>query len=227
MKDMNSTPFLAFFVFGVFTLMAFGQDMMPRKPVPEVVKREAQKAVQALVNQVVRGNQDAAFKHMNPEWRKKLARKNGGEKKLMKQMREQFASLQAQGIVIRAMEAQQPIMAYEVDFGLEQKKVNGVVQNVGIYKQWLVFVPTVSLISAINRQTKPPTTYDIRADSFQAAICKKGANEWTFIDGSDLKAANLREIFEFLPKDDKKLGFPKREKKVIKVRGGPPQNSGR
>lgn len=203
---------------GTLPLSVSGQAMPPRKPVPESVKIEAQKSVQALANQVVRGNQDAAFKHMNSEWKKKLARKNGGEKKLMEDMRAQFSYLQAQGVVIRAMEAKKPITGYEVDFGLVPTQVNGQVQNAPVYKQWLVFVPTVSLISATNRKAQPPETYDIRVDSFQAAICTKGKNDWTFIDGSDLKAANLRELFKFLPKDDKKLGFPKREKKVLKVR---------
>ena len=215
---MKIISILAAALLGAFIVPAAGQAMPPRKAVPEAVKLEAQKAVQALVNQVVRGNQDAAFKHMNPEWRAKLARKNGGEKKLMENMREQFRALQAQGVVIRAMEAKKPAIAYEVDFGLVKKQVNGGIENAPVYKKWLVFVPTVSLISATNRKAQPPETYDIRVDGFQAAICTKGKNDWTFIDGADLKAANLRELFEFLPKDDKKLGFPKREKKMIKVR---------
>ncbi|MGC6426324.1 MAG: hypothetical protein ACON5H_04935 [Akkermansiaceae bacterium] len=205
-------------IFFSFGLAGFGQDIPPRNPVPEAVKIEAQKAVQALANQVVRGNQDAAFKHMNPEWKVKLARKNGGEKKLMKDMRDQFARLQAQGVVIRAMEAKVPTTAYEVDFGVVKKVINGRVENAPIYKKWLVFVPTVSLVSATNRRAQPPETYDLRIDGFQAAICAKGKNDWTFIDGADLKAANLRELFKFLPKNEKKLGFPKREKKFLESR---------
>ena len=201
---------------------AMAQKMPPRQPVPEAVKIEAQKATQALVNQVVRGNQDAAFLHMNPEWRKKLARKNGGEKKLMKEMRAQFAALQAQGISIRAMETKEPDVAYEVDFGLQDQLINGKAQKVGIYKKYLVFVPNVSLVTATNRNVQPPEIYDIRVDGFTVAISDKEKNNWTFIDGADLKAANLRELFPFLPRNEKLLGFPKREKKVLKVRGGNP-----
>lgn len=206
--------------------VAAAQKMPTRQAVPEVVKIEAQKATQALVNQVVRGNQDAAFLYMNPEWKKKLARKNGGEEKLMKDMRSKFAELQAQGVSIRAMEAKQPSVAYEVDFGHKDQVVNGQIHKVGIYKKYLVFVPTVSLVTATNRRVQPPEIYDIRIDGFTAAICDKGQNNWTFIDGADLKAANLRELFKFLPKNEKLLGFPKREKKVLKVRGGNP-NAGK
>lgn len=199
-----------------------GANMPPRQPVPQAVMIEAQKATQALVNQVVRGNQDAAFLHMNPVWKDKLARKNGGDKKLMQSMRAEFANLQAQGIAIRAMETKEPTVAYEVDFGLKQQVINGVNQQVGIYKKYLVFVPTLSLVTATNRKAQPPEIYDIRVDGFQAAICDKGLNNWTFIDGSDLKSANLRELFPFLPRNEKLLGFPKREKKMLKVRGGNP-----
>jgi hypothetical protein len=178
--------------------------------VPQDVMVEAQKATQALIDQVVRGNQDAAFKNMNPAWKKILARKNGGEKKLMQEMRKQFAALQAQGVSIRAMEAQRPKVAYEVDFG--------VIDGVGIYKQWMVFVPTVSLVTAVNRKVSPPDMYDLRADGFQVALCTKGKNDWSLIDGADLKAANLRELFPFLPKDDQKLGFPSTKKQVLRVR---------
>lgn len=219
----------AFFLCSTLTALASqalaqqgGAAMPPRQPVPEAVMIEAQKATQALVNQVVRGNQDAAFLHMNPVWKDKLARKNGGAKKLMKNMRSEFANLQAQGVAIRAMEAKKPDVAFEVDFGLKDQVINGVNQQVGIYKKYLVFVPTLSLVTAINRKVQPPEIYDIRVDGFQVAICDKGQNNWTFIDGSDLKAANLRELFPFLPRNEKLLGFPKREKKVLKVRGGNP-----
>lgn len=213
---MKTTMFFRIMLFTVTSVTASAQAIPARQPVPEAIMIEAQKAVQGLANQVVRGNYDAAFKQMNPEWKEKLARKNRGEKKLMETMRAKFAALQAQGVVIRAMEASVPTVAYEVDFGLEQKQVNGELINVPVYKQWLVFVPTVSLVSATDRNAQPPKVYNIRVDGFQAAISKKGANDWTFIDGADLKAANLRELFEFLPKNDKKLGFPKREKKVLK-----------
>lgn len=221
---MKTTTFLLFSSLTALASQALAQTggaaMPPRQVVPQAVRIEAQKATQALVNQVVRGNQDAAFLHMNPVWKDKLARKNGGEKKLMANMRAEFSNLQAQGVAIRAMEAKKPDVAFEVDFGLKAQVINGVNQQVGIYKKYLVFVPTLSLVTATNRKAQPPEIYDIRIDGFQVAICDKGLNNWTFIDGSDLKAANLRELFPFLPRNEKLLGFPKREKKMLKVRGG-------
>ncbi|MGJ8695832.1 MAG: hypothetical protein ACSHYF_05900 [Verrucomicrobiaceae bacterium] len=204
------------------TLTGFGQEGLVRLParqaVPEEVMVEAQKATQALMNQVVRGNVDAAFLHMNPDWKKIEARKNGGAEKLAEKLRENFASLQAKGITLKAAEAKRPVMGWEVDFGHRTVMVDGVEQKVGVYKQWMVFVPTVSQISAIDRNARPVKTYEIRSDSFQVALCPKGANNWTFIDGADLKGVSLRQLFPYLPKQDDQLGLPKVRGQVIRER---------
>lgn len=195
--------------------VVFGQ-MPPRQPVPEVIRIEAQKATQVLMNQVVKGDIDAAFKHMNPKWKNIEARKNGGAAKLNKKIREGFADLQAKGITLRATQAKRPTVAFEVDFGLQEQMVNGKPTKVGVYKQWMVFVPTVSQVTAIDHGAVPRQTVEMRLDGFQIALCEKGKNDWTFIDGAHIKGAELRQLFPFLPKDEKELGFPKRGGQVLK-----------
>ncbi len=195
--------------------LVLGQ-MPPRQPVPETVRIEAQKATQVLMNRVVRGDVDAAFKHMNPDWRKIEARKNGGEAALAKKFREGFASLKAKGVELRATEAKMPVMAYEVDFGHQKQVINGVSTKIGVYKQWMVFVPTSSMVIARDHGVVPPKEVQMLLKSFQIAISEKGKNDWTFIDGAHITATELRQLFPFLPPSEKDLGFPKRGGQVLK-----------
>ena len=217
-KEMKAALFLLF-----SCSVVLGQ-MPPRQPVPEVIRIEAQKATQVLMNRVVKGDIDAAFKHMNSKWKKIEARKNGGEAKLNRKFSEGFADLQAKGITLRATQSKFPSTAYEVDFGHQEQIVNGERIKVGVYKQWMVFVPTVSQVTAVDRGAVPPEIVEMRLDSFQIALCEKGKNDWTFIDGAHIKGAELRQLFPFLPKDEEKLGFPKRGGRVLKIGGKVPAN---
>jgi len=205
-------------LFLLFSCSVVLGQMPPRQPVPEAIRIEAQKATQALMNQVVKGDFEAGFKHMNPEWKKIEARKNGGLAKLNSKIRRTVADLQAKGITLRATQAKMPVTAYEVDFGTNEQVLNGVKQNIGVYKQWMVFVPTVSQVTAVDKGATPPEIVEMLLYGFQIALCKKGTNDWTFIDGAHIKGAELRQLFPFLPADEKDLAFPKRGGQVINKR---------
>ena len=193
-----------------------GAVMPPRQPAPEVILIEAQKATQALINQVVRGDTDAAFKYMNLEWKKIEARKNGGVVKLERKIKQGFAELQAKGITLTAAKTKHPNIAFEVDYGHIKKMVNGELQAVGQeYKQWMVMVPTVSHATAVDRNVRPPEMHNVLLNGFQIALCKKETNDWTFIDGAHITASQLRQLFPFLPKKDEDLHFPNRGGRLL------------
>ena len=79
----------------------------------------------------------------------------------------------------------------------------------------MVLVPTQKIVMAPDPNTRPVKFRKVQVNSFMVAIVKKGGKDWTFIDGSSLQAADLRRVFPFLPKDEKKLKFPPRGGKEI------------
>jgi hypothetical protein len=214
-------PLFLFFSCSLSFAQQGGAVMPHRQPAPEVILIEAQKATQALIDRVVRGDTDAAFKHMNPEWKKIEARKNGGVVKLERKIKQGFAELQAKGITLTAAKTKHPNIAFEVDYGHIKKMVNGKLQSVGQeYKQWMVMVPTVSHATAMDRAVRPPEMHNVLLNSFQIALCKKGTNDWTFIDGAHITAAELRQLFPFLPKKDEDLQFPNRGGRLLEKSQG-------
>ena len=68
-----------------------------------------------------------------------------------------------------------------------------------ISSKWLVLVPTVTKFRA---QLKgDPVAVNIESTGFQVAICEKGKDDWTFIDGSGVTVNDLRSLFITLPQD--------------------------
>lgn len=185
--------------------------MPPRQPVPETVKLEAQEATQKLVDEVVRGNLGITIDRMNEAWKKKEALKHDGVANYEAELRQAIAKQQAQGIKIVAMAADPAGTAMEVDFGLEDQA--GV--NVGVYRQWMVFIPTRKIVTAFDHNMSPPKLVKMGLNGFMIALKPKMGGEWTFIDGSALQVADLRKIFPFLPNDENILSFPPRNGRVM------------
>jgi len=190
----------------------------PRGIVPPEVLRSAMEATQVLCDQTVKGDMTIAVKKMYPKWKKKEARKVGGAAKLEALLLGKLKEAKAHGVNITLMKARQPISAFEVNFGLEEQVVNGQRVKKGVYREWLVFVPVVQFVTAENRATNPPEIVDMRMEGYQVAICKKGTNDWTFIDGSTMKAFQLRQLFPYLPAKDEDLGLPKIGGKMLRKR---------
>lgn len=187
-------------------LPVFGQggiiQVPPKQPVPQEVMLSAQQATQALMNKVVRGDFKALVDKGNPAWTKVAARAHPNvaayKAHVLKMLREAVAN----GFNLQAAVAQQPMVGHEVNFKGDE------------YKSWMVFVPTVNDIIVKDQAVNPPVLRKLRARRFQIAIASKadlatkGADAWTFISGAGIKGMQLRQIFPFLPKDEKLLGFP-------------------
>ena len=191
-------------------LPAFGQggiiQVPPKQPVPQEVMLSAQKATQALMNKVVRGDFKALVDKGNPAWMKVAARPHGGVNQFKAKMLKQLKDAVAKGFVFQAAVAQQPMVGYEVNYKVKKEEKG--------YKEWMVFVPTVNDIIVNDQAANPPRLEKLRAHRFQIAIASKedlaknGVDAWTFISGAGIKGIELRKIYPFLPKDEKRLGFP-------------------
>ncbi len=201
-----------------FLLPALSQAQLvkipPRKAVPREVLKSAQMATQGLADRVVRGDFQVVLDKMFPEFKKKEARKAGGMVRFEKKMLKSFQKLQGD-VRLAAMQALEPYSAFEVNFGIESRTVDGKQTKAGVYRDWLVFVPTQSVIFATDTGVNPPEIVKIKSEGFQIAICKKGTNNWAFMDGSQVKAFQLRKFFPYLPADDKQLALPPVRAKTI------------
>jgi hypothetical protein len=167
--------------------------------IPPDVLASAVAAVGKLGDEVVLGHYQVAVQRMNPLWKKRTAQHMGGEEVLEKQLAGVAAQMAQQGIsMISCKPVGQPI-PYEVAPGKKRVKENGVEVDKLVYTKWLVLVPTMTQFRIFPAGAKRALVID--STSFQVAVCEKGKNDWTFIDGANLNAGDLRGLFSTLPRD--------------------------
>lgn len=175
---------------------------------PAEVEASALNAVLKLGEEVVLGRYQVAVDRMNPLWKERTAKRMGGMKALEDQLANVADQMKAQGISIISFKPQGLPRSYEVGPGKKVDVVNGTEVESLIYTKWLVLVPT----STKFRMFRPGETKAIVIESigYQVAVSEKGANDWTFIDGSGLTVNDLRGLFATLPQD---LELPPLEKR--------------
>ena len=183
-------------------------EMPPRDPVPAAILKEAQAATDALIAQVLKGNNVVAIEKMHPAWKRKEALKVGGIDNLLAEFALAIKKQQADGVKVLMMETGPPKTAYEVDFGNLPDGSQG-------YKQFMVFVPTRKIVSAFDRGVTPPKAHKLLLEGFMVALRNKTDGDWTFIDGASLRAVDLRELFPFLPRSDEALRLPKNGGRIL------------
>lgn len=181
------------------------------------VQLRAKAAVQDQVERTLKGDFKWVVDRMNPEHLKILAREMKVPVDVVKDKKvRQLQQISQQGVTIEAMITLPPSGAFEVDFGLEEQMVNGEAVNVGAYRSWMVFIPTVMDISAMDHSSEPPRMRTVRKWSFEVAIAKKNQESWTFMNGEGVNALELRKLFKFLPQQDAAFHFPERKAEEIK-----------
>jgi len=181
------------------------------------VQERAQSAVQAQVDKTLKGDFKGVVDKMNPEHLKILAREARIPVEAVKAKKlRQMKAIAQQGVVIEAMITLPPAGAFEVDFGLVDGMVNGRAVNEAAYRKWMVFIPTVMDISAMDRAAQPPRMRTIRKWGFEVAISPKNGEDWTFVNGEGVNALELRKLFKFLPIQDKAFNFPVRKAVEVK-----------
>jgi len=167
--------------------------------IPPDVLASAVAAVGKLGDEVVLGHYQVAVQRMNPLWKKRTAQRMGGEEVLEKQLAGVAAQMAQQGISMISCKPVGKPIAYEVVPGKKRVKENGVEVDKLVYTKWLVLVPTMTQFRIFPAGAKRALVID--STSFQVAVCEKGKNDWTFIDGANLNAGDLRGLFSTLPRD--------------------------
>ena len=181
------------------------------EPVPPEVVASAVAAVAKLGDEVVLGRYQAAVDRMNPMWKDRAAKRMGGMAALEKQLDGVAAQMVQQGISMISFKPQGQPRPYEVSPGKKVVREQGADVEKLVYTKWLVLVPTITKFRMIREGIPKPLV--IESISYQVAISDKGKNDWTFIDGSGLKPADLRGIFITLPQD---LELPPVEKREVR-----------
>jgi hypothetical protein len=180
-------------------------------PVPPEVTAGAVKAVAALGREVVLGRYQVAVERMYPTWKVRTAKRMGGMVKLQQQLDGVAKQMLQQGISITDFTPSGQPRAFEVFPGKKVEVIDGQEVETLRYTKWLVLVPTVTKFRAMIKGD--PVAVNIESTGFQVAICDKGKDDWTFIDGSAVTVNELRSLFITLPKD---LELPPLEKRQIK-----------
>ncbi len=166
-------------------------------PSPEVIA-SARAAVESLGAQVVLGKYEVAIDRMYPAWKKRMAERVGGIEKLNAQLANKANDMQRNGMSILSFKQQGQPIVREVSLGRKTVTANGRSVQIDAFTKWMLIFPTVTRVK-VTMQNEP--VREIELTGFQVAISEKGKNEWTFIDGSGLKVADLRSLFSNLPED--------------------------
>lgn len=179
------------------------------EPIPPEVLTSAVSAVAKLGDEVVLGRYQVAVERMNPRWKARAAHRMGGMATLEKQLAGVAAQMVQQGISMISFKPQGQPRPYEVSPAKKTIKQNGVDTEIMAYTQWMVLVPTVTKFRILRPGVPKPLV--IESTGFQVAVCDKGKNDWTFIDGSGLSTNDLRSLFVTLPQNMELPPIAKRE----------------
>ena len=179
--------------------------------VPPAVTASAVKAVSELGREVVLGRYQVAIERMYPVWKERTAKRMGGVEKLQMQLENVSKQMLQQGVSITDFTPAGQPRAFEVYPGKIVETIDGKKVEKLRYTKWLILVPTVTKFRAMIKGD--PVAVNIESTGFQVAICEKGKDEWSFIDGSAVTVNELRSLFITLPQD---LELPPLEKKQIR-----------
>lgn len=169
------------------------------EPIPPEVVTSAVAAVAKLGDEVVLGRYQTAVEKMYPVWKERAAKRLGGMQELEKQLASVSAQMVRQGISMISFKPLGQPRPYEVVPGKKTVKENGANVEKMAYTKWMVLVPTTTKFRILREGDPKPLV--IESTGFQVAVCDKGRNDWTFIDGSGLTVNDLRTLFITLPQD--------------------------
>ncbi len=169
----------------------------PATTAPPDVVASAVASVEKLGAEVVKGNYQVAIDRMMPTWKERMAKRSGGMEELKKQLAGLALQMSRNGVSMISFKPEGEPRSYEVWPGKKKTVVDGKETEDLIYTKWLVIIPTITQL----RIMKDRKFHTIESHSFQVAVSDKGANDWTFIEGSGVTVADLRSLFLTLPAD--------------------------
>ncbi len=176
------------------------ESTVTTEAVPPQVLASAVAAVAKLGDEVVLGHYQVAVARMNPLWKERTAKRGDGMETPEQQAAGVAAAMVRQGISMIAFKPQGQPRCYEVAPNTKIVKENGANVTKFMFTKWLVLVPTATKFRILHgADGQPPKVITIESISYQVAISDKDRNDWTFIDGSQLKPSDLRGMFATLP----------------------------
>jgi hypothetical protein len=180
------------------------ENNMPAReiPAPEVIL-SARTAVEKLGAEVVLGRYAVAIERMYPAWKKRMAERLGGMEKLQAKLDAAAKQMQSNGMSIISFKPNGEPTMHEVSLGKKKVLVNGKEVEVDVFTKWMLLIPTATQFRVFKQveEGAPPKLLTVESTGFQVAISDKGKNDWTFIDGSGLSVADLRNLFPTLSED--------------------------
>lgn len=198
--------------FGLLGSQAFAQE----EP-PVGTADSAQRAVQVLGDEVVKGNLEYAVNNMYPRLLARLIKQIGNKEDLLLRVQKAGEQMTQNGISIIKFKSGAPTSFFRV-WPL-RKKGTDPTSNApeDFVYQWLTFVPTQKTIRVIDSSNVEKRIRIYEQEGFQVAITREDVDDWTFIDGSTLSIETLRSLFPSIPVDIDMLKDPITGKKVLPV----------
>ena len=176
------------------------QDLpVPAQTAPPDVIESAVAAVRDLGEEVVLGRYHVAIERMNPMWKNRAARRAGGMAALEQQLQDVGRQMVRQGVSVISSRPQGDPRVFEVRPSRETRTEDGETVEEMVYREWLIFVPTVTKYRIMMEGEPRPVV--IESTGFQIAVSAKNPLEWSFIDGSSVTVNDLRSMFRTLPQD--------------------------
>ena len=111
----------------------------PSQVVPQAVLDGAEAATRILSGEVMKGNFGYSMEKMYPRWKKRAAKRLGGEDKLAQRLLELPQQMRKNGITMLKFEVLKPKAGHEV---VLRRGEDGAGKPIHVYLEWLVFVPT-------------------------------------------------------------------------------------
>ena len=215
MNIINRFYILAFVIMVSLTLSTSAQVL-----VDQAVARSAQAAVQKFGLEMMKGNLDYGNERIYPRWKRRLAKRYGGNAQLNAALQEASRQKLAMKYSVTVFQASVPSLFFDVWRAPKVNAVTGlpVTNAMGrdvVVEHWLAVVPTLTRLKIADPQMGGKIR-EIEERGYSVTVSEKGSDDWYFLTGMVPNEQNLRALFPKLPANFKALGFPEIVTREIK-----------
>lgn len=204
----------------IILALSAAQVHAQRVIVDPAIASSAQRAVQRLGLEMMKGNFKYSQDRMYPRWKRRLAKRLGSMARLEGQLAAGEQQRIKMGLSVINCRAGLPRTFFDVWRAKKVDALTGqpVLDDAGkevIVGHWLAVVPTVTRVKIPDRQQGGRIRV-LEENSYTIAISEKGSDEWYFLTGLKPTIQDLRSLFPSLPRDEKELGLPTPSAREIK-----------
>lgn len=188
--------------------------------VDPVIADSAQAAVQKLGIEMMKDNFQYGINNMYPRWKRRLAKRMGGEDKLDAALAKSLQQQVKLKMKVVGYQAGKPTTFFSV---WKAKKIDprtgkpalDATGRERIVSHWLAIVPTVVRIRIPDPQ-RGGLMREIEEKSYTTVVSEKGTNQWHFMTNMKPTVKDLRGLFPSLPVDESAFNFPPSSAREIK-----------